>query len=217
MSYRFKGQKVIINGKEQVIVPETLPENPSEGYFCIDIVDGKFKVFNQLKNKWLILGDAADIQFNNQGNGFNSNNVQSAIEEVKIINTYSRFSIIATFNGTINHNQWLGYNELLPGDKTPIIIPKNCKLQEVTFSWNSSISIAGNLVTIVTDVDGRFELYKNGLTNKIWETTFLNSGSGEVKLNLNLSLNSGDFLIAKWVDLGNNPSDMAIGYFFQPI
>ena len=219
MSYRLKGQKVIINGVEQIIEPSSLPETPFDGYFLIDEADGKFKCYNETKGAWIILGDAEDQSFDNSVNGFVSENTQDAIEEAR--NTpysTSRFAVTTTFNSTVGNNQWLGYSELLPGNTTPIIIPRNCKLQEITFSWSSTITILLGLVTLSSDVDGTFNLYKNGTSSGdiIWSKVFSNASGGAVSSNINVSLNAGDFIIGRWVDQGSNPSDMAICYFFQP-
>lgn len=83
MSYRFKGPKVIIEGQENLIVPSSLPVSPSDGYFAIDNSDNKFKVWSTAKNRWIILGDASDVVFDNSSNGFSSTDTQSAIEEAQ--------------------------------------------------------------------------------------------------------------------------------------
>lgn len=165
--------------------------------------------------------DTADkIAFNNTTNGFLSTTTQQAIEEIKttIIPSLSRFSIITFFNGTIGNNQWLGYSELLPGNTTPIVIPINCTLKEITFSWNSTISLVGGLITITGNVDGRFDLYKNGTSSGdiVFSRTFTNSGAGGVSTDINVNFNSGDIIIGRWVDQGDNPSDAAICYYLQP-
>lgn len=163
---------------------------------------------------------AEKISFNNASNGFESENAQAAIEEARQTATsLSRFGITTTFNSTVGNNQWLGYSELLPGNTTPIIIPRNCKLKEITFSWSSTITILLGLVTLSSDVDGTFNLYKNGTSSGdiIWSKVFSNASGGAVSPNIDINLNAGDFIIGRWVDQGSNPSDMAICYFFQPI
>ena len=221
MSYKFKGRKVIINGEEQIIVPGVLPVDPSNGHLAVDSSDNLFKMWNQDKNRWIALGDAEDIVFDNTSNTFVAETVQEAIEEIAdtLIPNLTRFGITTTFNSTVSSNQWLGYSELLPGNTTPIIIPKKCKLQEITFSWTSVISIVGGIVTITGTVDGRFDLYKNGTAagNIVYQKTFANAGAGGIGSSINISLNAGDFIIGRWVDSGDNPSDAAICYFFQPV
>jgi len=218
MSYRFKGQQVIINGVRQTIVPSPLPSSPANGVIAIDEADGKLKVYNETKARWVVLGDAEDVKFNNASNGFTANQTQAAIEEARNSSIgIGRFSIITAFNGTIG-NQWLGYNELIPGNTTPILIPVKCKLREVTFAWNSTITILGGIITVTTDVDGRFEIYKNGFDagSIIFTRTFSNSGGLSVSSGLDINLNAGDFIVGRWIDLGGNPSDAAFCYFLQP-
>lgn len=83
MSYSFKGKKVIINGEEQIINPSSLPSSPSDGHFAVDSSDGKFKVYNESKSRWIALGDAEDVYFDNSSNDFESQNTQEAIEEAR--------------------------------------------------------------------------------------------------------------------------------------
>lgn len=219
MSYRLKGQKVIINGVEQIITPGTLPGSPANGHFAIDSSDNKLKVWHQSKNRWIILGDAIDIFFDNSTNGFTSTEVQHAIEEAYSTAVQKpRFSIVTSFNGTIGNNDWLGYNELIPGDQVPIRIPRNCKVREITFAYKNTELLG--IPTGSSLIDGTFKLYKNGLsdpTNVIHTEVFTNQASGKVVTGLNLSLNQGDFIVGRWTDQGDNPSDMAICYFFEVI
>jgi len=147
------------------------------------------------------------ISFDNTSNGFTSTNAQSAIEESK--NTAvgkARFTIVTTFNSTVGNNNWLGYNELLPGNITPIRIPVSCVLKEITFSWSGAA------------VDGRYDLYKNGTAggNIAYQTpNIVNQANGINITGLNLSFVAGNFFIGRWIDNGDNPSDMAVVYFFQ--
>lgn len=163
--------------------------------------------------------DSADkISFSNLN--YVSTNVKDAIIESKnLALARPRFTLLTTFNGTVSANQWLGYNELLPGNTVPIVVPVKCRLKEITFSWNSTISIIGGIVTITADVDGRFDLYKNGLNtdNIVFQRTFTNSGAGGISNNINIDFNAGDIFVGRWIDTGNNPSDAAICYFFEVI
>lgn len=216
MAHKLKAQKVIINGVQQIIVPGSLPGSPEDGMYAIDSFDNKLKVYNEAKSRWLILGDAEDIYFDNSTNGFSSNNTQEAIEEsIEIAIEKTRFSIVCTFNGTVGNNTWLGYNELLPGNNVPIIIPKNCILKEITFSYTNTqllgIPTGSNLI------DGRFDLYKNSLTVVSTNVQFTNQASPRLVTEVNLSLLAGDFIVGRWIDQGDNPSDLAIVYFFEVV
>lgn len=157
---------------------------------------------------------AINMPFRPGNAGFTSLTVQNAIEEAKTsAEGKARFAIVTTFNGVMGNNQWLGYSELIPGDTVPIILPRDCILKEITWSWQSII--VGSMIT--GTVDGRFDLYKNGLvspTNVIFQRTFTNSPPA-FSANINIAFAAGDFMVGRWVDQGDNPSDAAITYFFQ--
>lgn len=143
--------------------------------------------------------------FDNTLNGFIATDVQAAIEESKTSAPgKARASVTCTFNGAIGNNNWLGYNELLPGDKVPIRVPWNSTLKEITVSYTSGVAVDGQLV-----------IYKNGTAagNIVHTETFTNQSDGK-NITLSLSLTSGDTIRGRWRDTGDNPSDMAIVYFF---
>lgn len=95
MSYRFKGEKIIINGEYQHIIPAPLSQTPEDGCFAIDIVDNKFKVYNEGLSRWVVLGDADDVVFDNSNSNLISTNTEAAIKELDVrtitpqIQTYS--------------------------------------------------------------------------------------------------------------------------------
>jgi hypothetical protein len=143
---------------------------------------------------------ARAIPFDNTGNGFTATECQAAIVEAS---RKARASITTTFDGNIGNNQWLGYTHLIPGDTVPIRIPWNCTLLEITMSW------------VGAAVDGSFVLYKNGIgPGNIINTQVFTNQNGGANLTPNLSFVAGDLLRGRWVDSGDNPSDLAIVYFF---
>ena len=162
-------------------------------------------------------GVANEYWFDNSSNGFSATHLQTAIEEAK--NTAilkPRYSIVTNFNGTVGNNNWLGYSELIPGNEVPIRIPMNSKLKEITVAYKntelSGIPTGSNLI------DGRLQVFKNGLTdptNIAHTETFTNQASGKVISGLDISFAANDYLVSRWKDDGDNPSDMAIVYFFQ--
>jgi hypothetical protein len=164
-------------------------------------------------------GVAKSIPFDTTDNNFGSPSVQEAIIEAKNkAISVSRFTITGIFNGTIGNNNWLGYSEVLPGNQVPIRLPINCKLREISFSYYTStllgVPLSGDQVT------GKFKIFKNGLTDPthvIHTEQFTNQVGGKTVSGLDLSLNANDFIVGKWIDEGNNPSDMAIVYFFEVI
>jgi len=148
---------------------------------------------------------ALAVPFDNATNSFTSSEVQSAIEEAKTTAPgKARVSITTVFNATITANQWLGYSDQLPGDVVPIRLPFACTLKEVSVSWNGAA------------VDGQIKLFKNGIvdpTNVIFTQTFTNVNGGSY-FTVNQSFAAGDLLRGRWIDQGDNPSDMAVVYFF---
>lgn len=151
---------------------------------------------------------ARSVPFDNASNGFSSVNVQDAIEEAQTVAILKpRYSITTTHNGTISNNQWLGYDNLLPGDAVPIVNPINATLREISFSFSNS------------NVDGVFHLYKNGTSggNIILSITFTNVTGSKLETGINLPLSAGDLLRGRWEDTGDNPSDMALVYFMQVV
>lgn len=146
--------------------------------------------------------NATQTPFDNSTNGFSAQTVQTAIEEART-NPAARISIVTTFNGSIGNNQWLGYNQLLPGNTVPIRIPWSCTLKDLSFSF------------VGAAVDGVFSLYKNGTLagNIVYTNTFTNVNGGKNVVNINIPLLAGDFIVGRWTDTGDNPSDLALTYF----
>lgn len=212
--YRFKAKTVIINGETQIIIPSSLPVSPEDGTYAIDSLDKKLKVWHEAKNRWVVLGDAEDQFFDNSTNEFVSENTQDAIEEAKTSAiAKARFTIVTSFNGSVGNNNWLGYNELVPGDQVPIRIPIACKIKEISFAYKNSLLSSDY-------IDGKFKLFKNGFSdpaNVIHTEQFTNQLGGKNAVGLNLVLSANDFIVGKWIDEGDNPSDMAIVYFFEVI
>lgn len=106
MSNRLKGEKVIIEGNHNSIVPKALPTTPGNGAFSVDILDNKFKVWSSAKNRWIILGDASDVAFDNTVALLPESpaNVQAAIEALKAY----RFQYIQfQFVGDMDYSQYL--------------------------------------------------------------------------------------------------------------
>ena len=223
MSYRLKGPQVIIEGDINKIVPQALPVSPVDGQFVIDSADKKLKAWNASENRWIILGEAFDQKFLSttttpaRANGFTANNVQEAIEQAEdLAISKTRFTIVCAFNGTISNNNWLGFNEVLPGNQVPIRLPIKCRLKEIQFSYAQSNILGIPLGS--EQIDGRFDLYKNGLTsptNVVYQASFSNDAGGKYFTNVNVDFLPGDYMVGRWVDLGDNPSDMAIVYFFE--
>ena len=110
MSYNFKGQKIIINGVEQVIIPGPLPQNPTNGMYAIDSSDGLFKVYNETKSKWIPLEDFAET-------------VKGSLD------------VYTFMEGGSASNEWLEYcDNSINSDETPAILPFDAKLIACTYT-----------------------------------------------------------------------------------
>lgn len=198
--YKFRGQKVIINGEEQRIVPGSLPGSPADGHYAIDSSDGKFKVYNESKARWIILGDAQDVVFDNSTNGFDSNNVQDAIEEANKSKFYAQFQLI----GDLNYDEYIySYSDIgdqgLLGNKNrsgnssngyrysnsaPIICPFNGTLKKGIFAIKGVAVSTGSAASTVT------------VNFEIWSVGFQNEGT---KLgDININIDSGTYTIGTW-------------------
>jgi len=137
-------------------------------------------------------------------NGFQSKNVQEAIEESIIIAPgKARAHRMFQHNGTLGNNFWHGYNELINSFTTPMVIPWNCVLKEYVMCFNN------------TSVDGEMNFYLNGtdLANIVYSISFVNVDVYKI-VYPNLDLSNGDLLRLRWVDNGKNPSDVVSTFDF---
>ena len=148
--------------------------------------------------------------FSNSGNGFVSTDVQNAIVEAR--DTASgkvRYTIQLIMNGSVSNGSRIAYSELLP--TTPVIIPKNSILREITFSNQN------------TTTDAQFDIYRRAVpasTNGTGGATFLQSWVltnqlSSVLSGLNYSFTAGQEILIRLTDTGDNPSDLAMALFFE--
>lgn len=196
MSYRLKGQKIILSGVEQVIVPRTLPNTPEDGFFCVDVSDNKFKVYSESKGRWVILGDAEDVVFDNsvaQLDG-NPDNVQAAIEAVKGFRVQSLpFQLI----GTLNSDNYLYAFKDAGGDRSgnasngyefSSSAPLTSLYSGTVVSAAASIKgLAVSTGNIASNVELKFELWKVGFNNE-------GSKLGDIIFNID----SSAYTIGQW-------------------
>lgn len=181
MSYRFKGQKIVISGVEQEIVPRTLPSSPENGYYCIDSSDNKFKVYHESKGRWIILGDAEDVYFDNTNAQLDGSpdNVQDAIEALK---GFRAQPIQYQYIGTLNFDDYLysGTDQVSgllssarPSGNTSNgyrygnSAPATCLYDGTVVSAAASITgLAVSTGNIASSVELKFELWKVGFNNQ---------------------------------------------------
>lgn len=135
---------------------------------------------------------------------FTAENVKDGIIEAReTAQGKARVSIPCIWNGTVSNGAWVGYSNLVPSDLSPIILPWNCTLREVSFSANR------------TSMDGEMDFYKNGTATGdiVYTETFSNVNRTKVFLP-DEDFSAGDLLRMRWVDQGQNPRDLALILFF---
>jgi len=116
----------------------------------------------------------------------------------------ARASITLTNNGNLNNNSWLGYINGIPSNTTPIVVPWDSNLVEVSFSNDR------------TSVDGNLEFYLNGIAPgdifRVWN--FTNVNRVQTLTGIADTFSAGDLLAFQWDDQGQNPRDVAVTLFF---
>jgi len=107
MSYQFKGKFVKLAGKNNVLVPSSLPENPQNGTICIDLNDSnKLKYFDG--TNWI---DTSSTNLSKK-NGI----------------------LILCYNGSGTDN-WLGFGDkLVPTNDAAWSPPFDCHITQVQFT-----------------------------------------------------------------------------------
>jgi len=153
----------------------------------------------------LISQVASSLYFDNSTNGYLSSNVQDAVEEgVTAALETPIYTLILQHNGTVSNNTFLGYDSLIPGDTTPIIVPKEAKFVAVAFSNSDSTA------------DYTLQFRKNSLV----VTPFYSVSKTNTKF-FNQVLPSpelfaaGDQIYVKYIDDGNNASDATVVLQFR--
>ena len=196
MSYRFRAKHVIINGEHQIIIPGNLPENPTNGYYVIDSLDNKLKVYNENKSRWIVLGDAEDVYFDNTLAQLEGDpaNIQEAIEKVKGFRVQP---IQFQYIGKMNYDQYLYAFKDAGGDRSgdtsngyrygnsaPITSLYSGK---VVSAAASITGIAQSTGSPATNLELKFELWKVGF-----------NGEGTKLGDIIFNIDSGSYTIGNW-------------------
>jgi len=137
-------------------------------------------------------------------NGFIAKDTQTAIEEVRSIANPLIVPINLIYNGTLSNGNFIGYNNLLPGDLTPIIVPISGTF--TGFTWSNR------------DADSDFDLeFRKNTTGGspffTWSVT--NTKTADVNLGTPETITAGDTFYVKYVDQGSNATDASIVLKFK--
>lgn len=159
------------------------------------------------KNYILASPVAISIPFDNSTNGFTADEVQSAIEEARLLaQGFPRAGKSITANGTLGNNDWLGPTELLPNTPAMVFAVK-LQLNEITWANQT------------TNVEFRIEFRSGSKTGTIFYTLDVNPsnpGYGYVD-GLSFTFNPGDTIWMQYKDDGQNMSDAEVMLWFSRV
>jgi len=115
----------------------------------------------------------------------------------------ARYTIMLQHNGSVRNGTFFGYNELIPGDSTPVIVPINSTFKGFTFSNKSS------------SADYTLYLRKNStIATPFFSVSKVNTQYFAQTVS-DTSFSQGDQFYMSYQDDGNNASDVGITLFFQ--
>lgn len=159
---------------------------------------------------------ASQIPFDNNPTGgdpifteSSPENVQEAIESSGELGTVAfntpRYTILLQNNGTLSDGTVIGYDSLIPGDDTPIIIPVASEIMEFTFS-NSRASADYTLI-----------FRKNSLVaTPFYTVSKVNTQFFSDNL-ISEEFAAGDQIYVEYQDDGQNASDAVILLTFKAL
>lgn len=207
--YKFKGNKVIIEGEENKIIPKTLPAFPEDGYIAVDSSDNKYKVWSESKGRWIVLGDAEDVVFNNSTNDFVSDDVQDAIEEARDTLIGKIFNQSFHDDGIVVSGRWLSMEDGLgSSDEIPFVVPFDCELIAVTYT-NEDPNTDGTIFIQKAD-------YNSGSTDSTELTlSFTNVRTATYSNFTRPSFSAGDKIAVFLENDGTNPDEPRVVLYFQ--
>lgn len=153
--------------------------------------------------------DARKIRFRSPGFILQSINLEDAVYEAATTADDAlnapRYTITLQHKAQISNGTFFGYTELMPGNTTPIILPIESRLEEVTFS-NSAIN-----------ADFALEFRINTTTGTPFYTQSFTNTQTSVISGLTQIFNSGDAIYIKYVDNGDNASDAVLVLYMRAV
>lgn len=173
---------------------------PTEVNTAQDYVATKGIAFENNDNRLFDLSGSGEIQYKDA--------IQTAylkLNDIGALAFAARFTISLQHNGTVGGGTFLGYNELIPGNSTPVIVPSNSVFKGFTFSNNSAA--ADYTLEIRQNTQVGTPLYT---ISKVNTQFFSQTG-------LNFSFTSGDQIFVKYVDDGGNAADVGMNLIFQAV
>lgn len=114
-----------------------------------------------------------------------------------------RYALVLQHNGTVGDGTFFGYSNLINGLDTPIVIPRDSTLKDLSFS-NPNAS-----------ADYTIYLRKNSSTATAFHTITKTNTDNFVELDIDESFTSGDTIYLEYQDDGTNASDVGIVLFFR--
>jgi len=151
------------------------------------------------------LRTAVNNSFDNSTNGFVSTNVQAAIEEAQSTALGKLVFVVSiNRNGSMSGGDWFGRSEVLPNTAS-FVCPTN--MQFIGISWSNANS----------NCDFDLEFYKNGRTTTKFRTYQARNLTLGYAYGWADSFSAGDYIDVKYIDQGDNVSDMGLDLFFKVV
>lgn len=152
---------------------------------------------------------AEDVEFDNSTNGFVSDNVQDAIEEVQNKTIGAIFNVTFNSSGIVFGTDFLSYsNDLATSDETPFVIPFSCELVSITYTNEDP------------NTDGTIFIQKSDFNSGNSDSTVLSYSFTNVRTFVHTNFTKptfspGDKIAVALRDDGTNPDEPRIELFFQ--
>lgn len=158
------------------------------------------------RDKFTVVADQVPFDNNPEGTPIftesSPETVQEAIEasgeKGQLALDTPRYTVVLQNNGTVSNGTFIGYDSLIPGDSTPVILPVKSEILEFTFSNSNS------------NADYTLEFRKNTLVGTPFYSVSKTNTQYFVDDIISEFFNSGDEIYIKYVDDGNNASDAVI-------
>lgn len=148
---------------------------------------------------------AEDIPFSEPG--FIATRVDDAIQESLTTAVETPiYTIVLQHNGTVSNGTFLGYDSLIPGDSTPVLVPKDADFTGFTFSNSNS------------GADYTLRFRKNSTTATVfYSVSKVNTQFFQQNLTTAEFFSAGDAIFIEYIDDGTNASDAVIVLSFRAV